>query len=353
MSVKEKMTAIADKIRALLGISGTMGLDAMAANLGTEQTNVSAAFTAIGNKGGTVPSSKVSGNLASAIRTIPTSSGGSTSPVLQSKSVSPSETAQTIGPDSGYDGLSSVLVGAISKTYVGSGVTKKAAATYTPGTSDQSIAAGQYLSGAQTIKGDANLKAANIKSGVQIFGVTGSYEAGSAAPVLQEKTIRPSADGSTVKPDSGYDGLSVVYVSGDADLVASNIKSGVNLFGITGTYTGDGVTVQRKTGSFTTNTSGAATVSCGFVPDIVLITGLYGQSYYEYHAACVFPEQKNSGRYLAAMAMPDGLADGVVFYPERTSNGFSITVYENNTVLGSWYPLKSENFSYVAIKYTA
>lgn len=33
--------------------------------------NVSAAFTAIGNKGGTVPSSKVSGNLASAIQSIP------------------------------------------------------------------------------------------------------------------------------------------------------------------------------------------------------------------------------------------------------------------------------------------
>jgi|GEM_PF-2800178 len=78
MSVNEKMTAIADKIRALLGISGAMGLDAMANNLAAEQTNVSAAFTAIGNKGGTVPPSKVSGNLASAIVTIPTGSGGVT-----------------------------------------------------------------------------------------------------------------------------------------------------------------------------------------------------------------------------------------------------------------------------------
>ena len=33
--------------------------------------NVSAAFTAIGNKGGTVPYSKVSGNLANAINSIP------------------------------------------------------------------------------------------------------------------------------------------------------------------------------------------------------------------------------------------------------------------------------------------
>lgn len=33
--------------------------------------NITAAFTAVGNKGGTVPSSKVSGNLASAINSIP------------------------------------------------------------------------------------------------------------------------------------------------------------------------------------------------------------------------------------------------------------------------------------------
>ena len=71
MSVNSKMTSIADKIRSLLGITGTMGLDAMATNLGTEQTNVANAFTAVGNKGGTVPSSKVSGNLASAIASIP------------------------------------------------------------------------------------------------------------------------------------------------------------------------------------------------------------------------------------------------------------------------------------------
>ena len=34
MSVNSKMTAIADKIRALLGITGAMGMDAMATNLG-------------------------------------------------------------------------------------------------------------------------------------------------------------------------------------------------------------------------------------------------------------------------------------------------------------------------------
>lgn len=53
-------------------------------------------------------------------------------------------------------------------------IPSKAAATYTPSAANQSIAAGQYLSGQQTIKGDANLIPANIVRGKKIFGVTGS-----------------------------------------------------------------------------------------------------------------------------------------------------------------------------------
>ena len=71
MSVQTAMTAIADKIRAILGVSGAMGLDAMATNLNTVQTDIDSAYTAVGNQGGTVPDSKVSGGLASAISSIP------------------------------------------------------------------------------------------------------------------------------------------------------------------------------------------------------------------------------------------------------------------------------------------
>lgn len=57
--------------------------------------------------------------------------------------------------------------------YTGS-IQSKAAQTYTPTTSDQTIAAGQYLSGAQTVKGDPNLVSANIVKGCSIFSVSGS-----------------------------------------------------------------------------------------------------------------------------------------------------------------------------------
>lgn len=130
-----------------------------------------------------------------------------TEPKLQSKTVTPTTSLQTVNPDSGYDGLSKVTVNAMptatqatpsitvssaglitakatqSAGYVSSGtkqatkqLTAQAAQTITPSTSDKTIASGRYLTGTQTIKGDANLVAGNIKKGVSIFGVAGSYE---------------------------------------------------------------------------------------------------------------------------------------------------------------------------------
>ena len=60
-------------------------------------------------------------------------------------------------------------------------IQSQAAQTITPKTTDQTIAAGKYLSGVQTIEGDSNLVAGNIKKGVSIFGVAGSYEGGGSS----------------------------------------------------------------------------------------------------------------------------------------------------------------------------
>ena len=88
--------------------------------------------------------------------------------------------------DNGSKMLSGVTAYAGGTKYTGS-ISSKSAQTYTPTTSDQTISSGQYLSGAQTIKGDANLTAANIASGVTIFGVTGSL---SAAVISQDSSTK-------------------------------------------------------------------------------------------------------------------------------------------------------------------
>lgn len=76
MSVDSKMTAIADKIRGLLGLTGEMGLDAMATNLGTEQANVTAALTALAEKGVDVPAGSNSNALVGLIAAIEAGGGG-------------------------------------------------------------------------------------------------------------------------------------------------------------------------------------------------------------------------------------------------------------------------------------
>ena len=62
-------------------------------------------------------------------------------------------------------------------------VKTKGAQTFTPGRSNQSIGANQWLSGAQTIMGDPNLKPENIKKGVPIFGNVGTHEGYVTSPL--------------------------------------------------------------------------------------------------------------------------------------------------------------------------
>ena len=120
----------------------------------------SAASKTVGSGSATAPAT-ISGTSATV------TPGANTLTLSKTVSVTPSVSAGYVS--SGTAGNSDVSLTA--------SVTTKAAATITPGTSNQTIASGTYLTGAQTISGDANLVAGNIKSGVSIFGVSGSLSA--------------------------------------------------------------------------------------------------------------------------------------------------------------------------------
>ena len=71
-------------------------------------------------------------------------------------------------------GLITATAGAMSSTHQ---LAFQPAKTITPTTANQiAVSSGYYTGGSVTVKGDSNLIAGNIKSGVSIFGVSGTYE---------------------------------------------------------------------------------------------------------------------------------------------------------------------------------
>lgn len=112
------------------------------------------------SSGSATAPSTISGTSASV------STGTNTLTLSKTVSVTPTVTAGYVS--SGTAGNASVSLTA--------SVTTKGAATITPGTTNQTISSGTYLTGTQTISGDANLVAGNIVSGKSIFGVSGSAQ---------------------------------------------------------------------------------------------------------------------------------------------------------------------------------
>lgn len=218
----------------------------------------------------------------------------------QNKTVSPSTSSQTVEADSGYSGLGTVTVNAVTSaidaniqaenildgvTILGvtgtdlgyqagydegeaagetAGYQSGYEAGYEQGQSEcpeptlsnlnitPSTNAQEYNPAISGVDGyslvsvsavtsaiDQNITAGNIKNGVSILGVTGSYN---PQPRLQSKDdINPTTSIQGVSPDPGYDGLSYVGINGvtaaiDNNIQAGNIKSGVTILGVTGNY---------------------------------------------------------------------------------------------------------------------
>ena len=110
------------------------------------------------------------------------STGTNTLTLTKTVSVTPTVSA-------GYVSSGTATNSSVSLT---ASVTTKAAATITPGTTNQTIVSGTYLTGTQTISGDSNLVAGNIKSGVSIFGVAGTYTGSGGGTSKNAQTVQQS-----------------------------------------------------------------------------------------------------------------------------------------------------------------
>ena len=88
-----------------------------------------------------------------------------------------------------------------------------------------------------TVDAPLNLESGNIRKGVEIAGVVGTFE-----NVIQgqEKTVKAESFPVELVPDRGFQGLTKATVTAPDNLAGENIREGVTIAGVEGTYTGAG-----------------------------------------------------------------------------------------------------------------
>lgn len=92
--------------------------------------------------------------------------------------------------------------------------------TVTPGTSDVvAVESGKYTTGTVYIKGDSNLTADNIKSGTSIFGVTGTYVDSTPIEISTDAGMQAVLTSENVGKVYKFTGTSGTYISGDLYVV--------------------------------------------------------------------------------------------------------------------------------------
>jgi hypothetical protein len=158
---------------------------------------------------------------------------------LQDKTVTPTNSLQTITADSSYDGLGTVYVNpAPTETINVDSSTELQTITPSVG----------HIGFSQVTINPYELESVVVDSSItqQVITPISGYDGLSQVTVnpytVQSKTIAPATTAQIVLPDSSVNALSQVTVSAvtssiDPNIQAANIVNGVTILGVTGTYT--------------------------------------------------------------------------------------------------------------------
>lgn len=138
---------------------------------------------------------------------------------------------------------------------------------------------------------------------------SGAYNLVASGNNYQQKSVTPTGQAIVVTADQGYDALSQVTVTGDANLVAGNIKKDVSIYGVTGTY--EGGTPQSETLLWSYNGNTYTGGSTGVTIDTCRT---YSKIRIDYAPS---PSYENSYKYLASYFIDVG----EIGYLARTTYG--------------------------------
>lgn len=239
---------------------------------------------------------------------------GGEAPTLQSKTAHPSTSDQAIEPDEGYDALEDVTVKAVvienlDAANIVSGVTVKigddtdddsiASVTGTAQTGGSTLGTktvnenGTYNASSDNLDGysqvTVSVPASAVDTGTKSITANGSnqdvvgyasvdvnvpntYSAGDEGKVVSSGALVAQTAHADVTPTTSDQTIDTttnnsLKVKGDADLVAGNIKKGVEIFCVTGSYEGGGGSIPVETGTMTPSTNAeSANFSISFEP---------------------------------------------------------------------------------------
>ena len=248
---------------------------------GTEYTGV-AGFKAQDGNSNTLAYIRPQGNKAitqngnnidvAEYSTVSVNVSGGGSPTLQDKTnIDPTESSQTITADTGYDGLNSVQINAISSSYVGSGIDRRDSTDLTASGATVSVPAGYYASaGSKAVASGTEGTPTATKGTVSSNSVTVTPSVTNTAGYISGGTH--TGTDVTVSASELVSGTLTISSSGTKDVTnyaSASVAAGSATTPATTVTANPSISVNSSTGLITATASATKsvtpTVSAGYV----------------------------------------------------------------------------------------